>query len=305
MGDSNGLAAGETGLSRDQLDALSADPAAWAALGPDDLRQLLFYQCLSCGLRPVADAMARLMDLAGVAAGRLPPAVRLVVVSYVARAVERVHRQHDIREGAGCTSGLLPFLLQDPDPSVVSAAACELAILLPLAEGNPLTGPSHVASLIDEVEQEDARAGLIAGLLLLGDLRVEGLVERAWRRLDDEGKQTLALLIQSFHGLHLLAVRFLLGWLEDEATRPDSPAFGVVAATMARAGGHAAEHGVVEVRRAFPVTDAPEGRPYEIVRHWTLEQFLPLVSERLLGLASAGHPSELVFSVLRHWGLGE
>jgi len=292
-------------LPIDELDALFSRPDAWAGLDADTLGQLLAYECLACGLRPDSEATFRLLGLVRVAADRLHPAVRLRVVSYVARAVERVHRQHDVRTGAGATSGLLAFILGDPDPSVVSAAACELAILLPLDGGDPLTGPKYVASLFDQVALEDARAGIIGGLLLLGDPRVGELVDGAWMRLGDEGRQTLALVIQGFHGLHALAIRFLLGWLEYEAAQPDSATFGVVAATMARAGHHAAEFGVVEVRRAFPVTDAPEGRPYEVVREWRHQEFLPLVSDRLLALASADRPPELVLAVLRHWGLGD
>jgi hypothetical protein len=168
-----------------------------------------------------------------------------------------------------------------------------------------LTGPLLVASLNDHVARDDARAGIIGGLLLLGDPRVGALVDRAWMRLGDEGRQTLALVIQGFHGLHTLTVQFLIGWLEHEALRPESATFGVVAATMARAGHHAAEFGVVEVRRTFPVTDAPPGRPYEVVREWPHHEFLPLVSDRLLALASADRPPELVLAVLRHWGLGD
>jgi hypothetical protein len=305
MGDGNGHNQADVGLSPGALDALFGRPTAWDDLDPNLLCQLLVYQCLSRGTGTDDAVMPRLAELTRVAAARLHPAVRLQIVLQVARAVERMQRQHDVDWGAGGVSGLLPFLLEDPDPSVVSAAACELAILLPLEHDDPLTGPNLVASLIDQVDLEDARAGIIAGLLLLGDERLEGLLDGAWRRLGLEGRQTLALLIQGFHGLHLVTVRFLLGWLEGEAAHPEAPTFGVVAATMARAGRHAAEHGVVAVRRAFPVTAAPEGRPYEVVREWPLHQFLPLVSERLLGLTSVEHPPELLLSVLRHWGLGE
>jgi hypothetical protein len=305
MGDGTGGSAGAPHPPIDELDALFSTPDAWAGLDADILRQLLVYECVACGLELGREATVRLMSLARVAADRLHPAARLQAVSNVARAIERVHRQQRVRSGAGATSGLLPFILEDPDPSVVSAASCELAILLPLEGDDPLTGPRHVASLIEQVAPDDARAGIIGGLLLLGDLRVWALLDQAWMRLGDEGRQTLALVIQGFHGLHALTVRFLLGWLEHEAVRPDSATFGVVAATMARAGHHAAEFGVVDVRRTFPVIDAPEGRPYEVVREWPLHEFLPLVSGRLLALTSADPPPELVLAVIRHWGLGD
>lgn len=294
-----------TNPSLDRLDALLADPQAWETADPELLRHLLFYQCLSYGINPEDEVIPRLMALARVASTRLDPAVRRLVAVHLARAIERLHREHGIREGAGCTNGLLPLLLQDPDPAVVSTAACELAILLPLEDDDPLTGPSYVQSLLDQLSDDDARAGVMAGLLQLGDERVSPLVRRGWDHLGEGGRQTLALLVQSFRGLHTLTVEFLLSWLEDEALTPDTPSFGVAAATMARAGLHAAEHGVVEVERAFPVIDAPEGEPFRILGQWSLEAFRPRVASRLARLAAGAAPPPLILGVLRQWGLSE
>jgi hypothetical protein len=299
----NGPGSGGVPPSLDQLDALLADPPAWPDLEPDLLRHLLFYTCLSYGIDPDDDDVPRVMRLTRVAIDRLHPAVRRQVVLQVARAVERLHREHDISDGAGYTNGLLPFLVEDPDPSVVSAAACEMAILLPLEDDNPMTGPTYVESFIAEIDRDDAKAGIVAGLLSLGDRRVEPLLSGAWRRLGDEGRQTLALLIQSVHGLHVGTVRFLFDWLEDELADPAKASFGMVAATAARAGTHAAEHGIVEIVRAFPVTSAPEGEPYRVVREWSLGEFLPVVKGKLQRLASGDQPPELLLSVLRYWGL--
>jgi hypothetical protein len=174
---------GEGTPSLDELDALLARPDDWPALGSDLLRHLLFYACLSYGIDPDDGEVPRVTALARLAAERLTPAVRLQAVLQVARAVERLHREHEIREGAGYTNGLLPFLVEDPDPSVVAAAACEMAILLPHEEGDPMSGPKYVASFLAELERDDARAGIVAGLLSLGDTRVDPFVARAWRRL--------------------------------------------------------------------------------------------------------------------------
>jgi hypothetical protein len=294
---------GDSTPSLDQLDALLAQPAAWSELEPELLRHLLFYKCLSYGINPDDEDVPRVTALARIAVDRLHPAVRRQVVLQVARAVERLHREHEVDEGAGYTNGLLPFLVEDHDPSVVAAAACEMAILLPLEDADPMSGPKYVASFMAEIDRDDARAGIVAGLLSLGDKRVDPLVAGAWRRLGDEGRQSLALLIQGVHGLHVGTVKFLLAWLEHEAADPGTPSFGVVAATMARAGLHAAEHGIVEVVRAFPVIAAPEGEPFRVVRKWSRQEFLPVVQRRLAPLASGDHPPELIVSVLDCWGL--
>ncbi len=288
----------------DQLDRLLEDPQAWPGLDPDLLRHLLFYGCLSFGVNPDDDDVPRVMRLAKIAIGRLPPAVRREVALQVARAVERLHREHGVCEGAGYTNGLLPFLVEDPDPSVVAAAACDMAILLPLENDDPMSGPQYVRSLLDEIDADEARAGVVAGLLSLGDARVEPLVGGTWRLLGEEGRQSLALLIQAVHGLHVLTVRFLLDWLEGEAADPATPSFGMVAATVARAGAHAADHGIVEVARAFPVTSAPEGQPFRVLREWSLEEFLPTVRPRMRRLLSVANPPELLGSALRYWSVG-
>lgn len=304
MDDGSAPKTGDGTPSLDELDALLARPADWPELEPELLRHLLFYACLSYGVDPDDEDVPRVTALARLAVERLHPAVRRQVVLQVARAIERLHREHEIHEGAGYTNGLLPFLVEDHDPSVVAAAACEMAILLPLEEGDPMSGPRYVQSFIDEIARDDARAGIIAGLLSLGDKRVDPLVARAWRRLGDEGRQSLALLIQAVHGLPVGTVKFLLDWLEDESADRETPSFGMVAATMARAGLHAADSGVVDVVRAFPVIAAPEGRPFRIVRTWSRDELQPILRRRLERLASPDEPSELIASVLRCWGFG-
>ena len=286
-----------------ELDALLDDPERWNEVDPEKLRHLLFYQCLSYGLQPDEERIPTLMSLHRVAVERLHAAVRRQVVIHLARAIERVHREHHLREGAGCTNGLLPFLLEDPDPSVVSSAATEMALLLPLESGDPLTGPRYVRSLLAQVSGDEAKAGIVGGLLQLGDLRVAPLVADAWKGLGHEGRETLALLIQGFRGVHTLTVDFLAAWLEDEVSQAGAAAFGVVAATLARAGRHASEHGASEVRRAFPLTEAPESQPFEVVREIGAEELARSLQERLLRVAQLEQPPQLMPHVLSYWGL--
>jgi hypothetical protein len=288
--------------SIEELDALLDDPGRWADVDPEKLRHLLFYRCLSYGLQPGEDSIPALMRLYQVAVERLHPAVRRQVVVHLARAAERVHREHQVRDGAGCTNALLPFLLEDPDPSVVSAAAIETALLLPLEHHDPLTGPRYVRSLIEQVSGDEAKAGIVAGLLQLGDARVSPLIADAWNVLGEEGRQTLALLVQGFHGVQVPTVEFLISWLEDESRDPHSASFGVVAATLARAGRYAGEHGVTETRRTFPLTDAPESQPFEVSRDLPRESFAPSIEERLLRVAAAEEPPQLMPHVLSYWG---
>lgn len=288
--------------SIEELDRLLADPTRWAEVDPEKLRHLLFYQCLSYGLEPDEARIPGLMDLHRVALARLDPAVRRQVVVHLARAIERVHREQDIREGAGCTNALLPFLLEDPDPAVVAAAAGEMALLLPREEGEELSGPRYVRSLLDEVRGDDARAGIVAGLLQLGDPRLEPLVSGSWGTLGEEGRQTLALLIQAFRGVHTLTVEFLVSWLEDESKNPAGATFGVVAATLARAGRYAGEHGVTHVRRSFPVTELPESEASDASRSLPIGEVAAPLLPRLAAAARREAPPRLMPHVLSYWG---
>ncbi len=287
----------------DELDALMATPDRWPAIPIETLHQLVYYQCLSYGMDPDDDAVPALTALCRVAVERMHPGARQQVVAHLARAVERVHRERDVREGAGCTNALLPFLVGEPDPSVVATAAFEMATLLPLEDDDPLSGPRYVRSLVEEVSEDEPRAGLIAALLQVGDRRVAPLVDGAWRELGFEGRQTLALLILGFRALHGLTVDFLVSWLEDEARDPAAPGFGIVAATLARAGRHASEHGVVEAARILPVTAAKPGEAYATSLAVTREAVAGKIRRRLLAVARLEQPPELMAQVLEEWGL--
>lgn len=295
---------GET-QSIELLEALLADPGRWPYVDPELLRHLVFYQCLSYGIHSNDALVSRLMGIYRVGVDRLHPGVRQQIAVQVARAVERLHRQHGMRSGAGCTNGLLPFLIEDPDPSVVATAAFEMAILLPLEDQDPLSGPRYVRTLFDQVALDDARAGLVAGLLQLGDERVWPFVDGTWATLQGGGPQTLALLIQAFKGLSALTAEFLVAWLEHAASDTQSALFGTVAATLARAGGHATDHGVADVRRTLPVIDSPETEPFSVTRTWSLDDFVPRVAERLVRVASIEQPPQLMPHVLAYWGMSD
>ena len=107
----------------DELDALMDMPERWPAIPIETLHQLVYYQCLSYGMDPDDDVVPGLTALCRVAVARMHPGARQQIVTHLARAVERVHRERDVREGAGCTNALLPFLVVEPDPTVVTTAA--------------------------------------------------------------------------------------------------------------------------------------------------------------------------------------
>ena len=286
----------------DELDALMATPARWPEIPLETLHQLVYYQCLSYGMDPDDAAVPGLTALYRVAVARMHPGARQQIVTHLGRVLDRVHREQDVQEGAGCTNALLPILVGDPDPSVVASAAFEMATLLPLEDDDPMTGPRYVHTLLEDVDDEP-RAGLVAALLQVGDRRVAPLVAGAWRQLGFEGRQSLALLILGLRALHAVTVEFLVSWLEDEAADTSAPGFGIVAATLARAGRHAGEHGVLEATRILPVTAAGPGETFATSQTLTRETVAAAIAPRLAAVARREQPPELTRQVLDEWGL--
>ena len=286
------------------LDELLAHPDTWPTLPRAQVGRLLFYACLAYGLDSEGRDGEAVLRLHADAVGLLPSASRAEIVEQLGSAIERVLRTGGDVQGS-VTSALLPFMLQDPDPAVVCAAASLYATLVPDDEEGPLAGPRAVRDLLEERTDGEGRAGLLAGLLQLGDSRVEPLVLGEWRHLDAEGRQSLALLIQSFHGVHALTVAFLVEWLAGEAQRNDEAGLGMAAATLGRAGRYALEHGVIDRRLAFPVTTAPPDSSSSVAAEWSGEGFGQRIRTTLLSLADLEPIPALLPNVLSLWGLDE
>jgi hypothetical protein len=284
------------------LELLLSDPGTWPTLGPERLGHLLFYACLSYGLRPDPGDPEPLLRLHRDACSMLPPSIRLGLVGQLSSSVERVMRRDGAEIRAAAPNALLPFVVQDPDPAVVCAAAASYAALAQEETDDELEGPRAVAALAAERSDDEGKAGLVGGLLQLGDSRLSTVVAGQWRWLGFDGRQSLALLIQSFHRVTMLTVTFLLEWLEGVSEAPESPEYGTVAATLGRVGRHALEHGVVDLRCALPATRVPPEDGVRVIREWTGEEVAPLVASRLRAV-SAVHASSLLAGVASLWGL--
>ena len=82
---------------------------------------------------------------------------------------------------------LFCFLNADTDGQIISGAALDVAMVMPRENGDPLTGPKHVAlHSCGGLRAKMGRPGTddeghaAAGLLLLGDMRLLPLLEEIW-----------------------------------------------------------------------------------------------------------------------------
>jgi len=117
----------------------------------------------------------------------------------------------------------------------------------------------------DSAETDAACAGILQGLLLLGDRRVLPLLDRCWEPLGEEGRR---ILIHSWSGfVYASTIEFLPGWLECEE---DESMYGSIAGTL---GGYPlrgdAHPFVLDVERKFSADGEEEGPPVKVAGEWT------------------------------------
>jgi len=117
-----------------------------------------------------------------------------------------------IEQGETSSGALISFVYVEEDLEVLSSAARELVRLYEAdGDDDDLGGARFVRQLIDEAEDDLQRVGLVRGLLLTGDLRIESLVGGVWRLLGFGNQQRLA---DSLGGAaNPLTAAFLTEWL--------------------------------------------------------------------------------------------
>jgi hypothetical protein len=164
----------EVGKFHRRMQDLMDHPERWHAVDLDTLKQLTFFQCLLFGGTGEIDRAREMGRRYAVLTERPGEGDRLQLLDYVTRSVET---------RVGTVDSLMPFIFRDPEVRVVAAASIELAVLMPLKDGDPMTGPKTLRRMSDNARDETALLGLLAGLLLLGDRRTLPLLEGCWERL--------------------------------------------------------------------------------------------------------------------------
>jgi hypothetical protein len=268
-------------------------PDTWPRLDATRLTRLALFGCLRYGRSGSEANMRKVGQLYELVTGELSVSDRQDLLVAVNGAVEN---------GVASVNAFLPFLMTDPDIRVVSTAALNLASLMPLKDGDPLTGPKYLLSdVVALPNPELVRAGALVGLLLLGDRRVTRLLDRCWQSLTDEGRYHLAHADSGW--TYASTVEFFLDWLEDTEARGDEAEFGLVAAAIANARTGARCPKVLDVERTFPVNAPGVESPIRTLAEWSFEAYGEQISGRLAALYFRESRPTILDTVMEVWGI--
>ena len=270
--------------------SLVRNPAIWPDATRDQLVDNLVTLSFLMGLSTDVGLFEEFRPFYWYVAERTTVEQRLEVLTGITEQVERF--------AAGLGS-LLPFLLADEEPVVVSTAALHLSVLIPLRNGDPFTGPRDVLGFLDSAYSDNSRAGILQGILLLGDRRILPLLDHCWEELGREGRRLLA---HSWSGLaYASTIDFLLDWLEKTDDEAD---YGSIAAALALCKVRQKNSPfVVDVERKFPANGDGVDPPVRFLNQWTFEEYGKIIAPRLKAIAAAETGEKVIPKVLEAWGI--
>jgi hypothetical protein len=279
----------EEGNFHRRMQDLMDHPERWRVVDLDTLKQLVFFQCLLFGGTGEIDRVHKMGRLYTVLTERAGEADRLQLVDYVIQSLET---------RVGTVDSLIPFIFGDPEVRVVAAASFELALRIPLKDGDPMTGPKTLRKMSDNVQDETARTGLLAGLLLLGDRRALPLLEGCWERL---GRIARAHLARSWSGIaYASLVDFLLGWMERTEDEEELHTVGEALADIPVRSGQGR---VVDVERKFPSNAPDDLPPIRVIEEWTFPEYGEQMGPRLVAMMKKSPAPMVIPKVLRAWNI--
>jgi hypothetical protein len=238
--------------------------------------------------------VADLRPLYAQAVDRLPEHLRIQILLAVIPRVE---------EQSLTVCALFPFLFTDPSLTVISTAALHAAATWPgTTEEDPLFGVrellNHARVKLSEGRQQCA-AGIVGGLLRLGDRRATEFLRHVWREFTSEGRSVLVGL--KAVGPNAALIDWFIDWLEDS----EGADFGRVAGALARHADDAKRLGVAETSRALPIWSRQPSDAVSLISHRTREEFAELIRPRLLQLAANEPPPRVMHRLLSEWGIDE
>ncbi len=262
-------------------------------LSRDDLKKMLFTSYLTYSDRSWSDAeSAEVVALYRTAVRRLSADERIEILLALYQKVKR---------SAKGLSALTPFRSLDPDVSVVSAAAMRIAILMPLKNNDPMTGPRHLLEDAKDAGPGAQRMGILNALLLLGDWRILPLLDAAWEFLDDEEREEWCEVRVPI--VTPAIVEFFLARLERLDEDEDDMIYGPVGGALARLPENADEPRVQDIERKFPAY-APDDRPKaRIVSEWSMADYGRIIAPRLYAIKAREREFTMMPLVLKAWGL--
>lgn len=234
---------------------------------------------------------------------RLIPLYRLCVerLSVSTRLGIFKHLEDGVVAGPLSVNAMLPLLFEDPELAVSSSAAMVFAANYPVRDGDPMTGPKATIRMLRTMPVAN-RAGVFAGLLLMGDRRVTALLREVEPELTRQERYQAASARTGF--VNAGTVEFWLDLLERCPGDVDDARFGAAAAALERLATTVDYPFVTEVERAFPPLGG-DGEPLTVLQQWPIAEYARLIAPRLLAVAAREPAPRVLPRVLRAWGIDE
>ena len=271
-----------------ELATIAADPERWPSLDEDTLLLLVFQQAFYYAHTQDPEAAAALALLYPHVVSRVPESERLELQDRVTMSVE---------EGHVPVSALLPFLQHESSPVAVALAAVSFATLMPLEDGDEMTGPRTLVRMAAHADDDGARIGLLSGLLQLGDRRVLPLLASVWDVLEPESRVAMAALPSPSKLAFASSVEFWLGALE--AGEP------AAADALVRIAREAEPPRVLDVRRKFPAHAADDRDEISVLDDVSIEGYGARMAPRLAALGAEHVLAGRLADVRAAWGIAD
>ena len=297
MADTSGM---RTGL-KDNVDEalrLFAMEAEWAGLNVDETEYVL-AEALKC-YGSVADAshVRALFALYRRYLGMADVARRQALLSRMTEFVSDGRQNRYL--------ALLCFVSADSDGQIISGAALEIAMVMPIDAGDPLSGPRHVAThscgllrakLGGPASDDEGHAA--AGLLLLGDMRLLPMLEEIWERLTPEGRRRMVKRRSNLASA--LAVEFLLRRLEADKDEEYHGELGAFLFNLPEIASNQPINALLNIRRNFGLPAGQE--PMELVGKETMTEAFARIEPRLKALVDRESEPKVLASTYAAWAM--
>ncbi len=274
-----------------QVAALSGHPELWPQADVRVLTTLAFASFLRYGVST---------EQGWIPSGRSLYAcvVQRASVEERGRLLNRIGEALDGKPGAA--NVFFTIAVEETEHRLIASAALDFALYVTPEDGDPLTGPRTLRELATRPECPDhTRAGLLSGLLWLGDRRTAPLLERCWELLTAQGQSRLAFAHSGY--MYPSTVSFLLDWLDACAAANDWKTFTIVSAGLQLAGGTGGR--VVDVERRFPVWQEDGTPPLRVLHEWSVPAYGRLIEARLHTLRAQEPLPGILHLAQRAWGI--
>ena len=297
MADTSGMRSGLKG-NVDEALRLFAMEAEWVGLNVDETEYVL-EEALKCyGSMADASQIRTLFAFYRRYLGMADVARRQALLTRITEFVSEGRQNRYL--------ALLCFLNADTDGQIISGAALDISMVMPMDAGDPLTGPEHVANhgcgglrLKMGGPRSDDEGHAAAGLLLLGDMRLLPMLEEIWERLSPTAR--IRMVQRRSNLASALAVEFLLRRLEADKEEEYHGELGAFLFNLPEIASKQRINAILDIRRNFGLPAGQE--PMELAGKESMEEVFTRIGPRLKALVDRESEPKVLASAYAAWAM--